>query len=135
GIFGDGTKPEVSLSDSSWMWQRNSLSISDTPYAHGVSVHAPSSLLINLNRQCTSYDAVVGIDDISALFGQGGVRFSVYGDGERLWRSDVVRAGDPPLPVHVDIAGRSTLRLVVEEHTPFGRAAVADWAQSRISCS
>ncbi|MGW9038591.1 NPCBM/NEW2 domain-containing protein, partial [Streptomyces sp. NPDC055721] len=76
-----------------------------------------------------------GIDDISALFGQGGVRFSVYGDGERLWRSDVVRAGDPPLPVHVDIAGRSTLRLVVEEHTPFGRAAVADWAQSRISCS
>ncbi|MFF9726250.1 sigma-70 family RNA polymerase sigma factor [Streptomyces gardneri] len=135
GIFGDGTKPEVSLSDSSWMWPRNGLSINGTRYAHGVSVHAPSSLLINLNRQCTGYDAVVGIDDMSALFGQGGVRFSVYGDGERLWRSDVVRAGDPPLPVHVDITGRSTLRLVVEEHTPFGRAAVADWAQSRISCS
>ncbi|MFF8833794.1 sigma-70 family RNA polymerase sigma factor [Streptomyces sp. NPDC015130] len=135
GIFGDGTKPEVSLSDSSWMWPRKGLSISGTSYAYGVSVHAPSSLLVHLNRQCTSYDAVVGVDDMSALVGQGGVRFSVYGDGERLWRSDVVRAGDPPLPVHVDITGRSTLRLVVEEHTPFGRAAVADWAQSRISCS
>ncbi|MFE5595430.1 sigma-70 family RNA polymerase sigma factor [Streptomyces sp. NPDC056549] len=135
GIFGDGTKPEVSLSDSSWMWQRDTLSIGGTPYAHGVSVHAPSSLLIDLNRQCTSYDAVVGIDDLSAWLGVGGVRFSVYGDGERLWRSDVVRAGDPPVPVHVDLSGRSTIRLVVEEHTPFGRAAVADWAESRISCS
>ncbi|MFB7542983.1 sigma-70 family RNA polymerase sigma factor [Streptomyces zaomyceticus] len=135
GIFGDGTKPEVSLSDSSWMWQRDGLSVGGTPYAHGVSVHAPSSLLIDLNRQCTSYDAIVGIDDLSALLGVGGVRFSVYGDEERLWRSDVVRAGDPPVPVHVDISGRRTIRLVVEEHTPFGRAAVADWAQSRISCS
>nr|WP_254047622.1 sigma-70 family RNA polymerase sigma factor [Streptomyces aureus] len=135
GIFGDGTKPEVALSDSSWMWQRGNLSIGGTPYAHGVSVHAPSSLLIDLNRRCTSYDAIVGVDDLSALLGVGGVRFSVYGDEERLWRSDVVRAGDPPVPVHVDISGRRTIRLVVEEHTPFGRAAVADWAQSRISCS
>ncbi|MFH9728358.1 sigma-70 family RNA polymerase sigma factor [Streptomyces sp. NPDC017254] len=135
GIFGDGTKPEVALSDSSWMWQRDGLSVGGTPYAHGVSVHAPSSLLIDLNRQCTSYDAIVGVDDLSALLGVGGVRFSVYGDEERLWRSDVVRAGDPPVPVHVDISGRRTIRLVVEEHTPFGRAAVADWAQSRISCA
>ncbi|MFD9647602.1 NPCBM/NEW2 domain-containing protein, partial [Streptomyces sp. NPDC059082] len=135
GIFGDGTKPEVSLADSSWMWQRSSLSIGGTSYAPGVSVHAPSSLLIDLNRQCTGYDAVVGIDDLSAWLGTGGVRFSVYGDGERLWRSAVVRAGDPPVPVHVDLTGRATIRLVVEEDTPFGRTAVADWAESRISCS
>ncbi len=135
GTFGDGTEPEVSLSDSSWMWQRDGLSISGTRYAHGVSVHAPSSLLIDLNRQCTGYDAVVGVDDLSARLGVGGVRFSVYGDGARLWRSRVVRAGDPPVPVHVDLSGLSTIRLVVEEHTPFGRAAVADWAESRISCS
>ncbi|MFI8522361.1 sigma-70 family RNA polymerase sigma factor [Streptomyces sp. NPDC085481] len=134
GIFGDGTKPEVSLGESSWMWQRSRLSMGGTRYAHGVSVHAPSSLLIDLNRQCKSYDAVVGIDDITVPFGVGGVRFSVYGDGERLWRSAVVRPGEAPVPVHVGIAGRRTLRLVVEEHTPFGRAAVADWAQSQITC-
>ncbi|MEV6244585.1 sigma-70 family RNA polymerase sigma factor [Streptomyces sp. NPDC051742] len=135
GMFGDGTKPEVALESSSWMWQRDGLSIGGTQYAHGVSVHAPSSLFIDLNRQCTSYDAIVGVDDLSAPLGVGGVRFSVYGDEERLWRSDVVRPGDPPVPVHVDISGRSTIRLVVEEHTPFGQAAVADWAQSQISCS
>ncbi|MFI1656668.1 sigma-70 family RNA polymerase sigma factor [Streptomyces sp. NPDC020472] len=135
GTFGDGTGPEVSLADSSWMWQRDGLSVGGTRYAHGVSVHAPSSLLIDLNRPCTSYDAIVGIDDLSARLGVGGVRFSVYGDGARLWHSRVVQAGDPPVPVHVDLSGLSTIRLVVEEHTPFGRAAVADWAESRISCS
>ncbi|MFE5487479.1 sigma-70 family RNA polymerase sigma factor [Streptomyces sp. NPDC056527] len=134
GIFGDGTEPEVRLGDSSWMWQRDALAIDGTRYAHGVSVHAPSSLTIDLNRRCTSYDAVVGIDDLSAPLRVGGIRFSVYGDDERLWRSDVLRPGDPAVPVHVGLAGRKTIRLVVEEHTPFGRAAVADWAQSQISC-
>ncbi|MER8042444.1 sigma-70 family RNA polymerase sigma factor [Streptomyces sp. NPDC094032] len=136
GIFGDGTKPEVSLSESSWMWQRSRLSMDGTRYAHGVSVHAPSSLLIDLNRQCTGYDAVVGIDDLTFPMKKvGGVRFSVYGDGERLWRSEVIRPGDAPVPVHVGISGRRQIRLVVEEHTPFGRASVADWAQSQITCS
>ncbi|KOX35589.1 MULTISPECIES: sigma-70 family RNA polymerase sigma factor [unclassified Streptomyces] len=135
GIFGDGTKPEVSMAESGFMWQRRGLSTGGDRYPYGVSVHAPSSLVIDLNRQCASYDAVVGVDDLSALFGVGGVRFSVYGDGQRLWRSGVIEAGDPPVPVHVDITGRSRIRLVVEETSPLGRAAIADWAQSRISCS
>ncbi|WP_411077408.1 sigma-70 family RNA polymerase sigma factor [Streptomyces sp. cmx-10-25] len=135
GIFGDGTGPEVSLAESGFLWQRGDLSVGGTRYARGVSVHAPSSVVIDLNRPCTSYDAMVGVDDLSAVFGAGGVRFSVYGDGERLWRSGVIEAGDPPVPVHVDITGRSRLRLVVEETGPLGRAAISDWAQSRISCS
>ncbi|MEU9862130.1 sigma-70 family RNA polymerase sigma factor [Streptomyces sp. NPDC047971] len=134
GIFGDGTEPEVRLGESGWMWQRDGLAIAGTRYAHGVSVHAPSALTIDLNRRCTGYDAVVGVDDLSAPLRVGGVRFSVYGDDERLWRSEVIRPGDPAVPVHVGLAGRKTIRLVVEENTPFGRAAVADWAQSRISC-
>ncbi|TXS30388.1 RNA polymerase subunit sigma-24, partial [Streptomyces sp. ms191] len=135
GVFGDGTKPEVRLGDSSWMWQRDGLSMGGTRYAHGVSVHAPSSLTIDLNRRCVGYEALVGVDDLSAPLGVGGVRFSVYGDGERLWRSEVVEAGDPPVPVQVNLAGRGTIRLVVEPHTPFGRVAIADWARSQITCA
>ncbi|MEU7115255.1 sigma-70 family RNA polymerase sigma factor [Streptomyces sp. NPDC046182] len=135
GVFGDGSKPEVRIGDSSWMWQRDGLSLGGTRYAHGVSVHAPSALVIDLNRQCSGYDALVGIDDLSAPLGVGGVRFAVYGDGERLWRSEVLRPGDPAVPVHAGLTGVRTIRLVVEEHTPFGRLAVADWAQSRISCA
>ncbi|MFG2333678.1 sigma-70 family RNA polymerase sigma factor [Streptomyces sp. NPDC048604] len=135
GTFGDGTKPEVRLGESTWMWQRQGLYMGGTPYAHGVSVHSPSSLVIDLNRQCSSYDAVAGIDDLSADLGVGGVRFVVLADGNRVWRSKVVEAGDPPVPVHVPLTGVRTITLLVEPHTPFGRAAVADWANSRISCA
>ena len=92
------------------------MSIAGTRYGHGVTVHASSSVTIDLNRRCAAYDALVGVDDLT--LGLGAVRFSVYGDGVRLWRSAVMRGGDPAVPVHVDLAGRETIRLVVEPHTP-----------------
>ncbi|MEV0371338.1 sigma-70 family RNA polymerase sigma factor [Streptomyces sp. NPDC050636] len=129
---GDGTKPEVRAFGSSWVWQRQQPSVDGTTYPHGVTVHASSSVLIDLNRPCTAYDALVGVDDLS--LGLGALRFSVYGDGERLWRSGVVRGGEPAVPVHVPLAGRKTLRLVVEPETPVDVVALGDWARSQISC-
>ncbi|MFH8986046.1 sigma-70 family RNA polymerase sigma factor [Streptomyces varsoviensis] len=130
--LGDGTKPEVRPSASSWLWQRWGLHINDTKYGHGVTVHAPSSVTIDLNRPCSSYDAVAGVDDMT--MGLGEVRFAVYGDAARLWRSGVVRGGKPAVPVHVPLTGRKTLRLVVESTSPMSTVALADWAQSRLSC-
>ncbi|MEU8545081.1 sigma-70 family RNA polymerase sigma factor [Streptomyces sp. NPDC048717] len=135
GVGGDGTKPEIDLARSSWLWQHDDLSMNGVRYS-GVSVAASSSVHIDLNRRCTRYDALAGIDDLAEpLKHPGGVRFSVYADGERLWRSPVLRPGDTPVPVRLGLTGRSTLRLVVEPHTKFGRVLVADWADSRISCA
>lgn len=131
-VFGDHTGPEVLLGQSSWIWQRWGMSVDGRRYGHGVTVHAPSSVTIALNRRCTSYDAVVGVDDLT--LGLGAVRFSVYGDGARLWRSPVIRGGQAGVPVHVAIGGQERIRLVVEPITPFGSVALADWAQSQISC-
>ncbi|WP_331445065.1 sigma-70 family RNA polymerase sigma factor [Streptomyces xanthochromogenes] len=132
GILGDGTKPEVRLGGSSWLWQRSGMSIGEHRYAHGVTVHGRSSVTIDLNRQCRTYDAYAGVDDLT--MGLGAVRFSLYGDGARLWHSPLLRGGDPAVPVHADISGRRTIRLVVEPAGPFGGVALADWAQSQISC-
>ncbi|MEW9517882.1 sigma-70 family RNA polymerase sigma factor [Streptomyces tubercidicus] len=131
-FLGDGSGPEVRTLDSSWLWQRQAPEIAGRTYAHGVSVHGQSSVTIDLNRRCTAYDAVAGVDDIGA--GLGAVRFAVYADGVRLWQSAVVRGGEPAVPVHVPLTGRTTLRLVTDSETPFGTAALADWAQSTISC-
>lgn len=131
--FGDNTKPTVRMGRSSWVWDRWGLNIGGERYDHGITVGAPSSVLIDLNRTtCTRYDALAGIDDMT--LGLGAVRFSVYGDNGRLWRSEVVRGGDAAVPVSVGIAGQKTIRLVVEPSGPFGLVNVADWAQSRISC-
>ncbi|AKZ56617.1 putative membrane protein [Streptomyces ambofaciens ATCC 23877] len=132
-ITGDGTGPEMRLAGSSWVWQRSALSIGGERYAHGVTVHGRSSVTIALNRPCSSYDALVGTDDLTMKLGK--VHFSVYADGTRLWSSGPVEGGDPAVPVHVDLTGRETVRLVVEPHEPFDSLALADWAQSRFSCA
>ncbi|MFH8435060.1 sigma-70 family RNA polymerase sigma factor [Streptomyces sp. NPDC018007] len=133
-VFGDRSEPEVVMGQSSWVWQRSNVSIASTRYAHGVTVHARSSVTIRLNRPCTRYEAMVGVDDLT--LGLGAVRFSVFnGDGARLWGSPVMRGGDPAVPVSVDIAGQSSIRLVVEPEGTFGQVALADWAESQISCA
>ncbi|WP_310729258.1 sigma-70 family RNA polymerase sigma factor [Streptomyces sp. N2A] len=131
-FMGDGSEPEVRTLGSGWLWQRRSPEIAGTTYADGATMHAGSSVLIDLNRSCTSYDALVGVDDLS--LGTGALRFSVYGDGERLWRSGVVRGDRPAVPVHVPLTGHRTLRLVVDPATPLDAVALGDWAEARISC-
>ncbi|MDX3855462.1 sigma-70 family RNA polymerase sigma factor [Streptomyces sp. AK02-01A] len=132
GVLGDGSAPEVRLAGSGWLWRRWGMSIGGTRYGHGVTMHAPSSVTIDLNRRCSTYEAMVGVDDLTP--GRGSVRFSVHGDGGRLWRSPVLRGGEAALPVEVGIAGQRSIRLVVEPHTPFDMTSLADWAQSRIRC-
>ncbi|MGC0410596.1 RNA polymerase sigma factor (sigma-70 family) [Streptomyces sp. SAI-195] len=132
-VSGDGTGPEMRLAGSSWVWQRSALTIDGVRYAHGVTVHGRSSVTVDLNRDCSAYDALAGVDDLTMKLGK--VHFSVYADGVRLWNSGMVKGGDPAVPVHVDITGRETLRLVTEPHSPFDSVALADWAQSRFTCT
>ncbi|MGA5041775.1 sigma-70 family RNA polymerase sigma factor [Streptomyces capoamus] len=130
---GDGTRPEIVLSGSSWVWQRYGLWIGGERYARGAGVHGESSVTVVLNRQCTAYDALAGVDDLTLAPGE--VSFSVYADGVRLWRSGPVRGRDRAVPVHVDLAGRRTVTLVVEPRgSAFGAAALVDWADSRFTC-
>ncbi|MDQ1018148.1 sigma-70 family RNA polymerase sigma factor [Streptomyces afghaniensis] len=131
-ISGDGSAPEMRSGASSWVWQRYGLSAGDRRYTHGVTVHGSSSVTIDLNRSCSSYEALVGVDDMALKLGK--VYFSVYADGVRLWRSGLVEGGDPAVPVQVNLTGRSTVRLVVEPHGALDNLALADWAESRFTC-
>ncbi|MEV0850600.1 sigma-70 family RNA polymerase sigma factor [Streptomyces sp. NPDC049954] len=138
-LTGDGTRPEMRLDlGGGGVWQRpGGMSVGGVRYADGVTVHGPSRVTVELNRPCTAYDAFAGVDDMT--LGLGAVRFSVHGDGVPLWSSGIVRGGDPAVPVHVGLAGRRTVQLVVEPvrdtGAPLDRAAaVADWARSRFTC-
>ncbi len=132
-ISGDGTEPEMRIGASSWVWKRYGMSVGDQRYTQGVTVHGRSSVTIDLNRSCSSYDALVGVDDLTLRLGK--VHFAVYADGVRLWRSGLVEGGDPAVPVHVNLAGRSTVRLVVEPRGALDNVALADWAESRFTCA
>nr|WP_197357238.1 sigma-70 family RNA polymerase sigma factor [Streptomyces clavuligerus] len=143
---GDGTGPEVRSGASSWFWQRPGLSIGEVHYRHGATVHGASSVTIDLNRRCSRYEAAVGVDDLMTGWGPArfpvrfSVRFSVYGSSasgkeRRLWKSPVVRSGDPAVRLRVPITGRTSIRLVVTPHTQLDTAVLASWAQSGIRCA
>ncbi|MGW1751118.1 sigma-70 family RNA polymerase sigma factor [Streptomyces sp. NPDC002092] len=132
-LGGDGTRPEMRIGESSWVWQRYGMAIAGKQYPQGVTVHGESSVTVDLNRSCSAYDAVVGVDDMT--LGLGKVYFSVYADGVRLWQSGLVQADHPAVPVHVNLAGHRTVRLVVQPQSSFDTLTLADWAESKFTCS
>ncbi len=131
--FGDHSGPELQTWRSSWVWQRWGLRIADQGYGQGITVNPRSSVEITLNRQCTSFSARAGVDGLS-LFTDGTVRFSVYGDGQRLWQSGALGYEDRAAAVNVSLTGHRTLRLVVERAGPGRMPTLASWADAVISC-
>lgn len=142
GVFSGGREgvrePTVRLPESAWLWRRRGLRIGGRTYAYGVTTHSQSSVTVDLHRECRSYDAFAGVDDLT--HGAGAVRFSVYGSGnatgrgERLWSSRLVHGGERPVRVQVPLHGVRTIRLVVRPASAAGSWGLADWAQSTISC-
>ncbi|MEU6315266.1 NPCBM/NEW2 domain-containing protein [Streptomyces sp. NPDC047014] len=99
-----------------------------------MTVNSRSTVEIALNRQCTSFSAQAGVDGLSR-FTDGRVRFSVYGDGQRLWQSGALGPEDPPVAVQVPLTGQKTLRLVVEKAAgPGSLPILASWADAVIGC-
>ncbi|MFF7894984.1 sigma-70 family RNA polymerase sigma factor [Streptomyces sp. NPDC007907] len=131
-VNGDGTKPEMRIGSSSWVGKRSGLRVGGERYVHGVTVHGRSSVTIDLNRSCSSYDARVAVDDMTPKL--GAVRFSVYADGTRLWRSPLMEGGDAAVPVHVNLTGRGTVRLVAEPRSVLDNLMPVEWAESGFTC-
>ncbi|MGW1769629.1 sigma-70 family RNA polymerase sigma factor [Streptomyces sp. NPDC002073] len=132
-VFGDHTRPELRTGRTGWVWQRWGLVIGGRGHEQGLTVRPGSSVAIALNRPCRVFSARVGVDDMS-LGARGALRFAVYADGVRLWRSPALASGDQAVPVSVGIADRANLRLVVERDGPHGHLLLADWADSTITC-
>lgn len=133
GLSDGQDEPTLKFGESSLVWQRSEPRIAGERYAHGITVSAPSSVHIALNRECTTYEAVAGVDDLT--LGRGPVRFAVYGDGERLWQSGEISRGSQPVRVAVPLTGVEVLRLEVRPASPLGVLALGSWADSVIRCS
>ncbi|MGW0394562.1 sigma-70 family RNA polymerase sigma factor [Streptomyces sp. NPDC003042] len=131
--YGQHTGPEVETWRSSWVWQRWGLKVGGQRFGQGITVNSRSSVEITLNRQCDTFSARAGVDGLSLLT-DGTVRFSVYGDGQRLWRSHTLGYDDAPASVQVSLAGHRTLRLVVEQVGQGHLPTLAGWADAVISC-
>ena len=110
------------------------LSIAGKTFEHGVGIHAPYSLFVNLDSACRKFSTQVGVDDGAAdkaissknpMFGGGGfntenvnkakhhivVSFQIYGDGKPLFDSGRMKPGDEPEAVDLDLTGPESIMV------------------------
>jgi hypothetical protein len=62
----------------------------------------------------------------------GSVGFTVWVDGQQRWASGVMRRGDEPQRVDLDIQGAKQLRLIVDDAGDGISADHANWADARL---
>jgi hypothetical protein len=112
------------------------LTIKGMRYGRGLGVHADSNVQVVLGGRCDRFSATIGVDDRTPVTASGqGTRvvFLVLGDGAVLYRSPVLRRGDPARRVTVGLGTAQRLDLIVDDlGFPFGDRA--DWADARLSC-
>jgi len=109
----------------------NPMSLKGHKFEHGFGTHSPGMLFIQLNGGATRFLATVGIDD-EVKDGKGSAEFQVLGDNHKLlWKSGVLRQGQEPKPVDVDVTGVQQLALRVTTGGDGFEFDHADWADAR----
>jgi hypothetical protein len=107
--------------------------IGASAFDHGIGAHAPSQIVVELEGRCSLFLADVGLDE--EVGDRGSVVFEVWGDGERLGVSGIVRGPQAAVPIAADLQGVGRMSLVV---TPGGDGNAfdhADWGDARLECS
>jgi hypothetical protein len=106
------------------------LQIGGTRFGRGLGVRSRSDLTYELAAGYKAFAAVIGVD--AAAGGAGSVIFRVLGDDKVLYESPVVRGGDEPRAVRVDVSGVLLLRLVVDFADNGDIGDYADWGNARL---
>jgi len=97
------------------------LAVAGVKYAEGLGLTIPAELCL-LTGSAVRFAGKVGVDD--NLDGQA--EFVISGDGRELWRSGVLRTGQPAKPFDVDLKGVGRVHLAVEGT----RNARANWVET-----
>ncbi|HLK55018.1 MAG TPA: NPCBM/NEW2 domain-containing protein, partial [Chthonomonadaceae bacterium] len=97
-------------------------------FAHGLGTHSPGSFILDLNGGSSRFSAWVGIDD--EVGKRGSVEFQIVGDGKLLWASGVLRGGDAPKQVSLEVNGIHQLALLVSDAGDGFEYDHADWADA-----
>ena len=107
------------------------LSLGGVVYPHGIGTLSINELVVDLKGQATRFESMIGIDD-AAVPGQGSVVYEIWVDDRKAFVSDIIRAGDPPERVSVDLTGATFLELLIDDGGDVSTGDYADWAGALI---
>jgi alpha-galactosidase len=95
-------------------------------YPHAVPLASDTDLAIDLKGKAARFMAMVGIDD-AVRAGQGSVVFGVWLDGKKVAETGVMKGGDAPKLLSVDLTGAKRLTLGVNDGNDGTGNDNADW--------
>ena len=100
-------------------------------FERGLGSHAPGVIRLELDGRVQGFHALVGVDDETE--GRGSVVFRAFGDGSLLHDSGVLRGGDAPKSIDLDLGGLRVLVLVMADAGDGRDHDHADWAEARFT--
>ncbi len=107
------------------------LTLHGQTFATGFGTHSPGILVIDLKGGVRRFTATVGIDD-EVQGGKGSANFQVLGDNHKLlWESGILRQGQTPKAVDLDLTGVQQILLRVTTGGDGYDFDHADWADAR----
>ncbi len=106
------------------------LSINGRKFVHGIGTHAESVAGVDLKKTASRFLAAVGLDDETS--NGGSVIFQVWIDNVKKADSGLMRGGDAPKLLDVDLTGADRMVLVVTDGGDGNASDHADWAGAAV---
>ena len=107
------------------------LKLNGVTYPHGIGTLSINELTVDLKGQATRFVSMIGLDD-AAKDGQGTFTVEIWVDNKKAFISSVIKAGDPPQRVDINLTGARFLELFVDDGNDVSTGDYADWAGALI---
>ena len=112
-------------------------------YPHGVGINVNSDVAIDLKGAATKFVAMVGLDEASTPGRQGGaptpppatgsVTFDIWVDGKHAGDSGIIKRGDAPKLLTVDLRGARRMFLSVSDGGDGPQGDTGSWAGAMLT--
>lgn len=107
------------------------LTVNGVVYERGIGAHSIGRMLFDLDGKALSISGLAGADDNNLYAGK--FQFKIIGDRKELWKSGVVKKGDPIQEFNVDLSGIDKVLLLVEECGDGIMYDHADWINVKVT--
>ena len=115
-------------------WQDRPLQLDGQDYYSGLYTHANMQVNVSLPGPARTFTARVGLDTNDATKrGQGSVEFHVTVDGAEDFTTGVLRGGDAPRDIQVELGGADEFVLQVTDADDGIVCDAANWADARVT--
>jgi hypothetical protein len=108
------------------------LNIAGREFRKGLGTHATSEIVYRICGNYTQFSAWIGVDNFPKFNNLSSIQFEIWGDGELLFQSGIMRIKDEAQFIEVDITGVNELKLNVNDAGDGTNWDHADWAEAKI---